>query len=294
MAITLLRTTGWRIRWARAQTLIGYSWPLIGAGLLGLYLTAGNRVVLSRTHGLDDLGLLALASQLALVMRSLVWQPFNQAWGPQRFRLIQTDGGRATYQRAFTLVIVVLCGAGTALAVFAEEFIELMSAPAFHEAATLVPILIGAEILRCMALFANTPLLVSDRTIEMLKSSIIGAVVFTVALVFLVPRWGATGAAFATLINASITLLWIASKARIQIDLRLPWWKFLLALGLALSAMLASQLAPEALVAGMLAKTLVLSTFCLCIFVSPVITQQERQLTLAFVRSALRRSSSQL
>lgn len=291
MAIALLRHTGWRISWRRAQGLIGYSWPLIGAGFLSLYLTAGNRVVVSRIHGLDQLGLLALASQIALVMRSLVWQPFNQVWGPKRFQLMESDQGRQVYERAFVLVTVVLVGAGAALAVFAEEFIEIMSASAFHDASRLVPVLVLAETLRCMTLFSNTPLLVADRTIEMLKASLIAAGVFTFALVTIVPYWGAMGAAVAAVINAVVTMWWVTAHAREQGELRLPWNKFFAALSMACIAVVFAELAPEAWIPAILVKTGILLCLLLSVYLSPVIVSDERRNLEALLGAALSRIS---
>ena len=276
MSLWLMTQVGIRMEWRRANALVAYSWPLILSGFIGIYLTAGNRIALTRYHGLTEVGLLSLATQFSMVLRSMIWKPFNQVWGPQRFRLAQAADGNEMFQRGFILVTAVLVASATSIALFSEDIIALMATGDFQSASAVIPILVLAEVIRCITLFANTPLLVSGKTVELLYSSCVSAAVFTAALLVLVPAFSIRGAALASLLNALVAMWWITRKARKQLDLGLPWGKFWIAVVAASVVVLISGWAPEDRVASVAFKLPLLAILLVGIYYSPIVGKVER------------------
>lgn len=292
MTIWLLTRVGAHFEKHRAKELLGYSWPLIIQGFIAIYINASGRIALTQLHGLAEVGLLSLGNQFANVIRSLIWSPFNQVWGPQRFRLAGQDNAGTTFHQIFRLLSVILLMAGAAIAVFSPEVIALMSDANFHGAAVVIPYLVLAEILRCMTMYVATPLLVQGRTVEVMYSSIISAVALTALLFVLVPEYGLQGVAVAGVASAVASNWWVSKRARIPPYSGLPWFAFWVAVGMAgLVAIIADMgvRAEGSVFLRSAYKVLSLLLLLALLVASPLVGREMRTRLVLFLRSAVTR-----
>lgn len=283
-----LRRTGLGFDLGYFRQIAVYSWPLILTGFIGLYMGSAPRVYLSHSVGLHEVGLFALALQLASAIDVFFAAPFNQSMGPLRFQIVRQSDGRELFRRAFGILAFGLAASLLGAAIFAEEFVEIMAGPAFWPAATLVAPLSLAVVLTAMEPFLRTGLLVAGRTLMVTQATLLGAVVLTAVLLIWAGLDPLVGAAFAVPIARAFVVWWTAARARREYDAGLKWGRFWLAFGLAGGGYALSLLAPEPLVAAISVKLAIFATTLLLMFLLPILDNRDRKLVYDFLIRRIR------
>jgi len=189
--------TGTRFDKKLAGAMLRFSWPLWFAGLTSLYIFSGNRYYIRIFESLTDVGLYELAAKFAAILSFLVWTPFNQYWGTERFNYHRSADARKIFAGTSEFITVVLVAVALCIGIGAEPVIRIMAAPSFHEAHLAVPLLTIGTLLSSLATFASFSFLVTDRTKEMSYISYLTAAIVTVFNLTLIPRFGYIGAAAA-------------------------------------------------------------------------------------------------
>jgi O-antigen/teichoic acid export membrane protein len=276
MAVWTLFRTRFAFSLSQARSLLSFSWPLILAGFIELYVSAGARYVISAMSGLGEVGLFMLAHRLAGLMRSSIWRPFQQVWMPQRFKLVGTEHGVETYQRGFLLMSVVLVCAGLGLAMFSPDLIRVMSNKSFAGAASIVPLLVMQNVIVVASRFSRFGLLVEGRTKAFLGPTLASALVATAVALVLAPRFGAIGVAVALVCQATFMLWLIERMDRSTFDVRLPWGRFWALVCIGAIAYAVSLLAIPGSWGAFGFKLVLYVTALSGIYVSPIVGARER------------------
>lgn len=280
MTMWTLFHTRFAFSFAQARHLLSFSWPLMLTGLMGLYISAGSRFLISTFSGLGEVGLFMLANRLSAVMSSGIVRPFQQVWVPQRFKLVGSDHGMRTYSRGFMLVSIVLVIAGLALSLFAQELLRLMSARAFWNAATIIPILVLGHVITAVTRFSRFGLLVEGRTRAFLPPIIISALCATVIGLALAAPFGAAGVAWALVSQAVLNLWLIERQQRSAFDVKLPWGRFWTLMAIASFVYVLSTLVNPDTLKGSIYKAGMFVAFVVCVVYSPIVGRQERKALL--------------
>jgi O-antigen/teichoic acid export membrane protein len=198
--------------------------------------------------------------------------------------------GQSTFQRVFLLIMLALVIVGTALSVMARDILRVMAAPSFYSAATVIPIVVAAYVVRSAGDFAGFGIRMSERTVHFLHASIFSVAVMTVGYMGLIPRWGGVGAAIATFVGMLAEMLWIQYKANQLVPLDLPWGRVIVASGLGVVAYgMCQLLAPDTLVASILFRTVMLALFTAVVFFSPIVGPAERDACYRLLRDITHR-----
>ncbi|MEJ2516385.1 MAG: oligosaccharide flippase family protein [Gammaproteobacteria bacterium] len=287
-----LSRTGLRFDRATAGKLFNYSWPLVVASFISLYVTMGDRYFVRRFIGLDAVGLYALAYRLAMVLQVLIAKPFNQYWGAERFRVFQEGADLGIYRINFRFLSALLIAVGCGLALFAPEFLKVMSDKAFWPAAALVPVLVLAKIVDQVGRFNALGLFVADKTPEQIRVSILEALAASGFFVGLIPLIGAQGAALGLLAAALARLWWSGRKASEHLNLGLPWRDFWLAVGIAGLAVGAGMLGPSDFWESLALKSGIYVAFTVLLFASPLVGREGRSGLVGLLREARARFGS--
>jgi len=175
-----------------------YGLPLVPASLAYWVFSASDRVMLAKLSTLEQVGLYAVAIQLASVF-NLVIGAIGQAWGPFAIRLHEDDAEAATgfFGQIMTYLLVGFGFLCVMLTAFAPEALRLVTTPAFYGAAAAV-----GPLALAMTAFASTQ--VTALGISLTKKTGYlalyswGAALLNVFLNFLLmPRWGMVGASVA-------------------------------------------------------------------------------------------------
>ena len=213
-AFGLRKSFAFRIDAAKLRQLLAFSLPLVPASL-ALYLSVyASRLILNGLSSLEDVGLYTLAVQiggiatLGIVGIQAALTPLVMA----HHQKPQTPGQVA---RLFEVTIGLAVVGCLALGLFAPELIYYAGNPAYASAGPLVLLLAPAMFMAQLYVFAPG-FAVAKRTVWQMWVSVASALVGILANFLLIPVWGITGAAVATLASSIVFLsLWFALSQRL-------------------------------------------------------------------------------
>jgi O-antigen/teichoic acid export membrane protein len=225
--------------------LLRFSVPLVLGGLGSMVLNAGDRYVLAGLRPPEELAYYSLASRFGGVVNMLAVQPLNMAWMPLLFRL-REDQRPEVLRLLVPYVAIALCAVVMGISIFAAPVLTIMgSDPAY--AVRGVPLIpwVGLGFAAFGLAVVTTGVLVLFHRTRTVSLWILLIAALNIALNFaLVPRFGATGSAIATLV--SYVVLDIAHFRLIAslVPNRYPWVRIFGVAGLSAAAAFAGAFRP--------------------------------------------------
>jgi len=225
LGVYMVRETGLSYSTAKAREMMWFSLPFMAVGALSFYLNFGDRYFLRLFGGgLDAVGIYSLGYKFGFLLTFIAGDPFTNIWDSEKFRIYREnpDPG-AVYRRVFLVYSSALVLVALILSLFGRNAIMVMANREYWPAADLIPFVCLAYVFNCMSGFANLGLLVKERTIEITYGTAIAAVVVSAGYLILIPRYGAMGAAWATLLAFGSRTIWIAIRSKRYFDMNLDW-----------------------------------------------------------------------
>jgi O-antigen/teichoic acid export membrane protein len=195
------RDLAWRFDGKLAGALFAFGFPLTFTSIAHWIYSSLDRWMLAEMSGATELGLFSVAAKYATVITFLI-AAFAQAWIPFAIRLGRDDPDhRAFFGRIFSLWYFILAFAGLGIALYAQEALILLTPSAYWPAAPLLPVLAAGMVLFGTTQITTLGITLSKRTILSTWGTWIAAIVNFLINLVLIPRYGAMGAAIATLIS---------------------------------------------------------------------------------------------
>ena len=231
-ALTTLFLTGWvlsqvglRIDRSVFVPLLRFSFPLLLASLCQLVLQRADLRLLEFLTpdgaGFAAVGVYGLGYRIGYLANVIILFPFMQVFLPRIFAVVDTREQAAQLARWTTFALGLVSAATVALSVFAREAvlaIDLSPGNQYEAAAGIVPLVGGAylfwTVYRAMA---ETSYQIAKRTSALSWFSFV-ALLTNVGLNFwMIPRWGALGAALSTLV-AYMVLALVGERGRRRLN----------------------------------------------------------------------------
>jgi len=222
LGVYTVAKAGIQIKTPIAGTMLNYCWPLWLGGLAGLYMGSADRYYINLFNSTTEVGLFELATKFAAVLSVLVWQPFDQYWQTERFKIYRTTNAPEVYGKVFQAICILLMGAALGISLFSKPVIMLMASPEFYPAANAIPFLCASAALSCLNVYCNLPFLVSDRTLWISKNTYITAGILTILFVVLIPSFGFVGAAAASSTAFLVQFLLIYYRGKSLYNMHIP------------------------------------------------------------------------
>lgn len=270
------------------KRLTQFSFPLMLAGLAGFYITFGDRYFLRVFNGLGEVGVYSLGYKFGFMLLQFTWAPFQNIWDTQRYEIYHHDGNRKKiFQDVFILISIFMILVALCIALFVKDVLIIMSAPEFHAAYKVVPLILMAYLLQAWTAYSNFGIMLAEKTYQITYGSIAAVLVISLGYFFLIPVYGAMGAAFSAVVAFLARLLWIYFQAKRLYDMELPWWRVLVVLLIASIAYWISLLAPEDLVYSILFKIVIALTFIASLVVLPVLRKSDRDVLVQLIINPL-------
>ena len=241
LSIWMLRQTGIRFDWPAARNLQRFGVPLQFAAAAMFILAFGDRFFLQEWRGLSEVGIYSLAYQFGFLLSGVGSTAFLQAWNPQRFQLMALPRAErdARYNQGllyFSLTVVTLM---VGISLFARPALMILAKPAFWPAADLVPLLVLCYVLQGWTATVHFGIDVSERSKYSSYANWIAAIVILVLYAVLIPRFGALGAAIATLLGFVVRFGFVYAWAQRVWPVSYEWRPVEKLLGLGLLAVAA-------------------------------------------------------
>ena len=247
---------------SRVRSFVAYGLPLTAAVAAGAVMNATDRVMLASMKGNAAVGLYAAASELAINPVMLVMMVVNLAAYPLALRAYDRDG-RAAAEAQLARNGQFMLAAGLpvmmAIATLAQDLSAVFLGESFRAGAAVIVPVIGLS-----AFIGGMRSFVYDLAFQVTKNTgaqarvLFVTVVVNVALnLALIDRYGAAGAAFATLLSQAVALSLSALLGRKLLRVNVAGadaLKVLLAATLAFGSLLLFDLAAD--VVGLMSKAL--------------------------------------
>ena len=172
----------------------------LGLGGIALFIIHfGDRFLLPHYRPLSELGVYGVAYKIGMMV-TMVHSAFNSYWSAQVYKIVKRPDADIVVARLFTYFAAVLTFCSLGLLVACRPALKILTTPAYAGAALLVPIILAAYVVRGLGDFFRALLWAYERPGYDTAFNWVGMVVCLAGYFTLIPRWGARGAAIATLI----------------------------------------------------------------------------------------------
>ncbi len=211
---------------ALLKKMLIFGIPLVGYELAWTLLNIGDRYLIQVYLGASQLGVYAAAYSLCDYVRIIVIMSLYQALPPIYIRMWNEKGEAAT--RAFvekSLFFYILVGfpviAG--LSVVGPGLLTLLASEKYSSGAVIIPYVITGMVINGSVAFFSAGLYIHKKGKILMLITMVTAAVNVALNVVLIPEYGITGAAIATLI--SYVLLATANKMVSSkiLNIEIPW-----------------------------------------------------------------------
>ena len=191
----------WPIPRKLVLKMLAWGLPFVPASLATVILTLSDRLILRYMVGFDQAGIYSVGYKIAGAVL-LLYTAFRFAWGPYMFELAQNgETARRTYPRVLNVLVAVLGFFALALVAISPELFEWFVGKAYWSArAVLIPISLSV-LFDAMSLFFGAALQTRDRTIYIPVVTGFVALLNILLNIWLIPRYGFMGAAWATFVS---------------------------------------------------------------------------------------------
>ncbi|MHC4878864.1 MAG: lipopolysaccharide biosynthesis protein [Planctomycetota bacterium] len=181
--------------------LLSFGSPLIIKALLALMMHEADRYLLRTFGNLEQVGVYSLAYKVGQAVNMLCLVPFASIWNVVMYEIAMHPDARQTYASVFRNFVNALLVVMLAASLFACVLLPSLTPGDFAGAIDLIPIVLLAFVFFSMHAQFSVPALLAKKTSAMIPASLAGVVVNIVANVALIPRFGAAGAAWASVLT---------------------------------------------------------------------------------------------
>jgi len=220
-----VHSIGFAFSFQRAIEMLRFSYPLVLWALGSFILTFSDRYFLNIYSDLTSVGIYSLAYKFGFLLVALTVSPFNLIWEPKRYEIAKQRDGVHIYKRVFLYLNIVLFIIALMISLFIKDILKFMSDPAYWNAYQLVPLILIAYIFQTWTAFCNVGLFIRDKTNLYGRSAVVSILIVVLANFLLIPRLGAYGAAWATVITFAIRLIIVVRYAQNEYYIDFGWMK---------------------------------------------------------------------
>ena len=189
-----------RVRWSIMWSVLSFGAPQVLSVISVWVLQLSDRYLLEIFGTLAQSASYSIAYSMGSALSTLVLAPFSLAWPTAMYAIAKRNNAPEVYQKVFRWFSGVLLLAAFCLSLVSTVVFNVLFPPSYHSAAPVIPII--AESLAFYGIY----------TIVMIGSALrrktwMGSIFTTIAALlnfglnlYLIPHFGAMGAAFSTLI----------------------------------------------------------------------------------------------
>jgi len=188
------------VHWIRE--LVSFGYPFIFTGLAYWLFSSTDRWMLATMSSVEETGLYSVAFRFASVVL-FISAAFGKAWSPtsMKLRLERPDTYRIIYGQVLLLLLFGMLVAGGGLALFSGELISMMMPKEYAASALPLIVLCFGIILQSTQQVTAIGISLEKKTFLFTHITWITALINLLLNGYLIPQYGAIGAACATSIS---------------------------------------------------------------------------------------------
>ena len=199
-----------------ALRLFKFGAPLTPEGFLTFASAHVGKAVLLSYGTLAELGLLAVANRIAMVVK-LTLASLRQAWLPYAFSIADRTDADVTYARALSGYMLVSGPLFLGFVLLAPEALLIFAGRDYLPAQRILAPLAAAAVIAGLPYIFNVALLLEEKTSKYTVAVVIAFLTTVTASLLLIPPFGVVGAAMAglaTSVASAGSVLYFAHRAR--------------------------------------------------------------------------------
>jgi len=203
--------SGGPLDWPTLRDMTRFAAVFLPGGLAFFILNHGDRFILREYGGLEAVGTYALGYKLALAVVLLSRASLGTVWNARLYEAARQPSAPVVFGRVVTRSLAAYLWGGVALCLFQDEVVVFLGGQPYAAAAGVIPAVVLAYYFLTAADLMDGAFYIHRR--PDLKTLVALASMFVTLLLYfgLIPRWGAMGAALATLggfvFHAGLTLV---------------------------------------------------------------------------------------
>ncbi len=246
VAVYCLRAVGLRVSGTMLRAMLAFGLPVAAAGIPGIITENLDRYLLLHMRSAAEVGIYALSVRFGTLLSLLLFQPFGFIYSQFMFKVADRPDASRIYGKVTTVVTALGVWLTVALATFAPDIVSLVSpGKAYALSGVVAPVLLIGYLFYGVSPLLEVGIYLQRKTLWKPAIVAVQAVACTVLLWQFVPRWGATGAAWALVGSEAVLCLCLYLVARRLFRISYEWPRLA-----ALLAVLVAAIALGARLAG--------------------------------------------
>ena len=192
-----------RISFASLKKSLKLSSPLILPQMIGMIQGSFDKTMLNKFTGSSSVGFYSFGEKFSLVLKTImdsvakVFNPYFLDKAHENTEESKREIVTRFYELAYLFMIIGLC-----LIYFSEEMIIALTTKEFYPSMYVVPVYVYYYLFGIIAHISMNQISYSEKMIYILPASIASVIINISLNIFLIPKFGAIGAAGATAIAA--------------------------------------------------------------------------------------------
>lgn len=201
------RLRAWRYRWQSAAALLRDSWPLLFSGLVIIVYMRIDQVMLGDMAGSGEVGIYSVAVRLAEVWMFLPMAIFWSVY-PAIVEAGQTSDAlmHDRLQQLYNLMVLLAYAVAVPTTLLADWLVGTLFGEVYVRAGLMLIVLVWANVFTSLDIARSAYLSSMNWTRLHFITVLLGAALNIALNLVLIPRFGGTGAAF-----ASLAAYWLAA-----------------------------------------------------------------------------------
>lgn len=206
--------------------MVKFAGPVVLGQLAAWFLSLSDRYVIAWARGSVEVGLYTAAYGIAEQSVAIILTVFQLPFAVLGARVWERDGAEVAARfvtnsaRGYLLVAIP---AWFGISVLAQPVMRLMTAPAYHSAAGVMPYVAGALVLWGVQYWFSAAAMFLKKTSRYAGAVLVGVVVNIGLNLWLVPLYGYRAAAVTTLAAYAISVVVMAILTRADFRWEFPW-----------------------------------------------------------------------
>lgn len=207
--------------------MLRYSVPLVPTVVLWWIMNVSDRYMVTYFDGGEWAGLYAAASKIPnfVVLFSSI---FIDAWQLSAVDEYDNENRGSFFSKVFGVYSGGIFTVASVLILACQIFTVVLVDKSYYESWKFVPILVIATTYSCLVNFLASVYMAEKKSTMAFATAMIGAVTNVVLNLFLIPKFGPNGAAFATAASFAIVFVARAVNTRKYVKFDIQLWRLLL------------------------------------------------------------------
>ncbi len=225
--------------------MVRYGLPFVPSLLAAAGMHGLDRFFIRKYANLSEVGLYSLAYQFPFMLNAIIAYGFGQIWsGSTMYSIARSSDATYQYARICTYYMTVLTFALFAISVGSDTLISIFAAPSYFDAHRYLPVIALGIWGYALHTFVKIGVELTKKTYLFMINYSMALAINIVLNFLLVPRWGAMGAAWATVVTYFSFSLGGYFIYRHCYPIKFEWGRLAKILFLAIGLVVCRQLTP--------------------------------------------------